>query len=72
MASRDSESIRDPSEYDDSQDRQDGALQEGLHYYIEHGLMVFTEVFLRQRGYCCESGCRHCPYKDSNDRNRER
>jgi hypothetical protein len=24
--------------------------------------MVFTEKFLRERGYCCESGCRHCPY----------
>jgi hypothetical protein len=24
---------------------------------------VFTEHFLRQRGYCCGSGCRHCPYR---------
>jgi hypothetical protein len=24
--------------------------------------VVFTEKFLRERGYCCESGCRHCPY----------
>jgi iron complex transport system substrate-binding protein len=23
---------------------------------------VFTAEFLRQRGYCCGSGCRHCPY----------
>lgn len=23
---------------------------------------VFTAVFLADRGYCCESGCRHCPY----------
>lgn len=23
---------------------------------------VFTADFLRQRGYCCGSGCRHCPY----------
>ncbi len=23
---------------------------------------VFTADFLRQRGYCCGNGCRHCPY----------
>lgn len=38
-------------------------LIEGEDYYIEEGgFMVFTEAFLRRRGYCCESGCRHCPY----------
>ena len=26
------------------------------------GLMVFTAAFLAGRGWCCESGCRHCPY----------
>lgn len=26
------------------------------------GASVFTSVFLAQRGYCCDSGCRHCPY----------
>jgi uncharacterized protein DUF5522 len=25
-------------------------------------LMVFTSEFLLRRGYCCESGCRNCPY----------
>ncbi len=24
---------------------------------------VFTEFFLIERGYCCDSDCRHCPYK---------
>lgn len=37
-------------------------LVEGDDYYLELGLMVLTEAFLRRRGYCCESGCRHCPY----------
>ncbi len=37
-------------------------LIEGDDYYLENGLMVFTEGFLRRRGYCCESGCRHCPW----------
>jgi len=23
---------------------------------------VFTAAFLAERGTCCESGCRHCPY----------
>lgn len=26
------------------------------------GLGVFTAVFLADRGYCCDSGCRHCPF----------
>jgi hypothetical protein len=26
------------------------------------GLSVFTAQFLADRGYCCESGCRHCPF----------
>lgn len=26
------------------------------------GYSVFTAAFLADRGYCCESGCRHCPY----------
>ena len=26
------------------------------------GLTVFTAAFLAERGYCCESGCRHCPF----------
>ena len=26
------------------------------------GNTVFTAAFLAERGYCCESGCRHCPY----------
>jgi hypothetical protein len=31
-------------------------------YYTENGLMVFTAAFLKRRGFCCRSGCRHCPY----------
>jgi hypothetical protein len=26
------------------------------------GYDVFTADFLTGRGYCCDSGCRHCPY----------
>jgi hypothetical protein len=27
------------------------------------GYSVFTAAFLAARGYCCSSGCRHCPYE---------
>ena len=36
--------------------------KEGLDYYIENGFLVMTEYYLKNRGYCCENGCRHCPY----------
>ena len=31
-------------------------------YWSPEGYRVFTEAYHRKRGYCCESGCRHCPY----------
>lgn len=37
-------------------------LIEGVDFYREGPYVVFTELYLRNRGYCCESGCRHCPY----------
>jgi hypothetical protein len=40
---------------------------EGEDFYKEGPYIVFTEKFLRDRGYCCESGCRHCPYGFRND-----
>jgi hypothetical protein len=38
-------------------------LVEGLDFYFDKGLMVLTAHFLRERGYCCGNGCRHCPYE---------
>ena len=32
-------------------------------YYFEGTNMVFTAAYHLKRGSCCESGCRHCPYK---------
>ena len=26
------------------------------------GLFVLSAQYLASRGYCCEQGCRHCPY----------
>ena len=31
-------------------------------YYLENGYVVFTESYHKKRGYCCGSGCRHCPF----------
>ena len=46
-------------------------LIEGIDYYLEDGLVVLTAQYLRDRGYCCTSGCRHCPFgfvrEDSDD-----
>ena len=47
---------RKPSEKDD--------------FYMENGLMVFTKAFHLNRGYCCQSGCRHCPYGFDESKNK--
>jgi hypothetical protein len=55
-------------------DVNDGSEQrfvEGLDYYYESGLMVLTARYLKNRGYCCRNGCRHCPYSDD-DREAQR
>ena len=33
-------------------------------YYMDGSYMVFTAAYHLKRGYCCGSGCRHCPYKE--------
>ncbi|WP_170227974.1 DUF5522 domain-containing protein [Vicingus serpentipes] len=37
-------------------------LDEGDFYFTTEGYKVFTEKYLLKRGYCCQNGCRHCPY----------
>ncbi|AUX27779.1 uncharacterized protein SOCEGT47_083770 [Sorangium cellulosum] len=37
---------------------------EGEDYYLEAGRLVFTETYHLKRGYCCNSRCRHCPYRE--------
>jgi hypothetical protein len=38
-------------------------LVENIDYYFnKEGLMVLTESYLKERGYCCGNGCLHCPY----------
>jgi Family of unknown function (DUF5522) len=31
-------------------------------YYNDTRLMVLTEKYHLERGYCCGNGCLHCPY----------
>lgn len=40
------------------------ALDAGEAGYLDPttGLFVMTAAYLVARGYCCDSGCRHCPY----------
>lgn len=35
---------------------------EGIDFYAENGFLVFTSWHHLKRGYCCNNGCRHCPY----------
>jgi hypothetical protein len=42
-------------------------LVEGEDFYWEGAALVFTARFHLRRGYCCESGCRHCPYREPNE-----
>ena len=39
-----------------------GILREDQDYVFDKGLMVFTSSYLKRRGYCCDNGCRNCPY----------
>ena len=32
-------------------------------FYYEGPYLVFTAAYHLKRGYCCNSNCRHCPYK---------
>ncbi len=41
------------------------SLVEGEDYYQEGTFVVFTARYHLRRGYCCRSGCRHCPYGEA-------
>ncbi len=41
-------------------------LTEGKDFYYENGLMVLTETYHLDKGFCCGNGCRHCPYDHIN------
>ena len=35
---------------------------EGIHFYKEGNMWVFTEFYHILKGNCCGNGCRHCVY----------
>jgi hypothetical protein len=37
-------------------------LREGEDYYYDGPYVVFTAQYHLNRGECCGSGCRHCPW----------
>lgn len=43
----------------------------GEFYFTQDGRMAFTARYHLRRGYCCGSGCRHCPYDGSGRPRRE-
>ncbi|HRG08671.1 MAG TPA: DUF5522 domain-containing protein, partial [Cyclobacteriaceae bacterium] len=43
--------------------KQDKTSKSDTDFYWENGLLVFTEAYHLKRGFCCQNGCRHCPYK---------
>lgn len=45
----------------------DDAVTAGEDGYLDPatGLFVFTAAYLLARGACCESNCRHCPYRSA-------
>ncbi len=44
--------------------RHEEALRRGSKTYIDPqtSFHVFTALSHLERGYCCENGCRHCPF----------
>jgi hypothetical protein len=38
-------------------------IVEGEDFYMDGPYLVFTEAYHLKRGYCCNSGCRHCPWR---------
>jgi hypothetical protein len=37
-------------------------IPEPGEFYYDGPYIVFTEAYHLRRGWCCQSGCRHCPY----------
>jgi len=54
----------------ENESRQAEAPQPGDYYY-DGPYLVFTEAYHLRRGYCCRSGCRHCPYGFTQERSED-
>lgn len=56
----------DHPQYEEIMALHGAAVRRGQSLYRdpETDLYVMTAVHLWERGYCCYSGCRHCPWVD--------
>jgi hypothetical protein len=47
--------------------RHERACDAGLSSYLDPAspYTVLTATYLADRGYCCDAGCRHCPWADA-------
>lgn len=54
----------DRPEYAAAMAAHESAVQRGEAGYLDptSGLFVMTAQYLLERGFCCDQGCRHCPY----------
>jgi hypothetical protein len=43
-----------------------------IHYYLEEDRVVFTALFLSERGVCCGNGCKNCPYSPKHEKNNKK
>lgn len=46
----------------DNKREKSGKLLPSDFYYDKNGYIVFTEEYHLNRGVCCGSGCKHCPF----------
>lgn len=51
-----------PSPQNSPTNSEEPLIPEPGEFYYEGPYLVFTEAYHLRRGYCCQSGCRHCPY----------
>lgn len=56
-------------DFDEALRRHERAMDAGLSTYRDPatGSSVMTADYLASRGWCCGSGCRHCPWEDGGD-----
>ena len=47
---------------DNTKEEEDALTPLPGEFYYDGPYIVFTEAYHLRRGYCCQSGCRHCPY----------
>ena len=48
--------------------REKDKLLPSYYYFNEKGLLVFTEDYHLNRGYCCGNNCLNCPYEPKHNK----